>query len=484
MRTALIASGLLLSLVAGCASHAQRAPQAPATAAQIAAVPPAEVRAIAQEAFVYGFPMVINYGTIFESFIDTKSSQYRCPINQLFNMSRVFTPADTAVVTPNSDTPYSFFCADLRSEPVVVTVPAIEKSRYFSVQLVDWYTFNFGYIGSRTTGNGGGSYLIAGPGWNGTKPAGIAAVYRCETEFVFGIFRTQLFDAADIGKVRQVQAGYSVRPLSSFLKDPAGKGGVAPAPEIAWIPLTKERAETDPFAYLNFVLQFCPPTGPAAAEQAMRARFARIGIGAGLPSPMTVLTPEQRAALVEGMKAGMAAIATRAEALGRDENGWRVGAAFGDRAFYKGDWLLRAAAAKAGIYGNYAQEALYPMLARDSEGNKPDCSANRYTLTFAKGQLPPANAFWSVTMYDGKTQLLVANPINRYLVNSPMLPSLKTAADGSLTLYIQKDSPGKDKESNWLPAPAGPVYIVMRLYWPKDQAISGQWKPPALVRVK
>ena len=138
----------------------------------------------------------------------------------------------------------------------------------------------------------------------------------------------------------------------------------------------------------------------------------------------------------------------------------------------------------AGIYGNDAAEALYPLLANDSDGNKPDCSKNRYTLTFPAGQLPPVNAFWSVTMYDGKTQLLIENPINRYLINSPMLPDLKKNADGSLTLYIQKDSPGEDKESNWLPAPDGPIYVVMRLYWPKEAALTGQWKPPAVQRVK
>jgi hypothetical protein len=147
-----------------------------------------------------------------------------------------------------------------------------------------------------------------------------------------------------------------------------------------------------------------------------------------------------------------------------------------------GDFVRRAAAAAAGIYGNDAVEALYPLLATDSEGKKPDTSASRYTLTFPAGGLPPVNAFWSVTKYDGKTQLLVSNPLNRYLVNSPMLPGLKKNADGSLTITIQKDSPGADLEANWLPAPDGPIYLVMRLYWPKDSALNGTWKPPALIR--
>jgi hypothetical protein len=172
----------------------------------------------------------------------------------------------------------------------------------------------------------------------------------------------------------------------------------------------------------------------------------------------------------------------------KDVNGWKIGTLFGDRAFYNGDWLKRAAAAKGGIYGNDAVEAVYPMAKTLADGEVLDGSKHKYTLTFPAGQFPPVDAFWSVTMYDGKSQLLIENPINRYLINSPMLPGMKKNADGSLTLYIQKDSPGADKESNWLPAPNDEIYLVMRLYWPKVEAPSilppgnGTWKPPAIVR--
>jgi hypothetical protein len=188
---------------------------------------------------------------------------------------------------------------------------------------------------------------------------------------------------------------------------------------------------------------------------------------------------------VAGIKSGYAKIKNKVANLGKEANGWRIMTdGFVDRAAYQGDWLLRAAVAMAGIYGNSAVEAMYPILATDSEGNKPDCSKHGYTLTFPQGQMPPAKAFWSVTMYDGKTQLLIENPINRYLINSPMLPDLKTNADGSLTIYIQKESPGKDKEANWLPAPDGPIYVVIRLYWPEEAALKGEWKPPVVQRVK
>jgi hypothetical protein len=217
----------------------------------------------------------------------------------------------------------------------------------------------------------------------------------------------------------------------------------------------------------------------------MRERFAKIGIEAGKPFSIDKLTAEQKAEVAAGMKSGYAKIKDKVANLGQEVNGWRImTSGFVDRAAYQGDWLLRAAVALAGIYGNSAVEALYPMLATDSDGNKPDCGTNRYTLTLGKGQFPPAKAFWSVTMYDGKTQLLIENSINRYLINTPMLPDLKTNADGSLTIYIQKDSPGKDKESNWLPAPDGPIYVVMRLYWPEEAALKGEWKPPAVQRVK
>src|ERR1044072_5920023 len=161
------------------------------------AITPDEVRAIAKEAYIYGFPMADNYRIQHAYYVDTPNKEYKAPWNTLVNTPRVYTPADTAVQTPNSDTPYSFAGLDLRAEPMVFTMPKIEKGRYFSVQLIDAYTQNFDYLGSRTTGNGGGSYLIAGPGWNGSTPKGIKKVLRSETEFVLPVVRTQLFNPGD-----------------------------------------------------------------------------------------------------------------------------------------------------------------------------------------------------------------------------------------------------------------------------------------------
>jgi hypothetical protein len=439
-----------------------------------------ETRQIAEEAFLYGLPLVMNYAVFYEYFVDASSPEYKAPTNQLYNTARVYTPADTAIVTPNSDTPYSFVGLDLRAEPFVICNPEIEKGRYFSIQLIDMYTFNFGYAGSRTTGNGAACHMITGPAWKGEKPAGISSVFPSETDFAIALIRTQLFDAGDLANVEKIQAGYRGETLSKFLGQPAPPA----APKIEWPAIDKAKADADPFAYLNFVLQFAPPTGPAAVEIPLRERFAKIGVAAGKPFPPAALTPAQKAELEAGVKSALAKIEQHLATFGTNENGWRVATrGFGDRQAMAGDWTMRAAAARAGIYGNDAAEALYPLLATDADGEKPDGSKHRYTLTFPAGQLPPVDAFWSVTMYDGKTQLLIENPIDRYLINSPMLPNLKKNADGSLTLHVQKDSPGAELESNWLPAPDGPIYLVMRLYWPKAAALEGAWKPPAVQRV-
>ncbi|KPK37691.1 MAG: cell envelope protein [Gammaproteobacteria bacterium SG8_47] len=442
-----------------------------------ASVTPAEARAIAKEAYIYGFPMVDHYRIQYSYFQDNNDPNYKTPWNHLINIPRVYTPEDTAIQTPNSDTPYSFIGMDLRTEPMVITVPKIDKERYFSVQLVDTYTHNFAYIGSRTTGNDGGSYLIAGPNWKGKTPKGIKTVIQSETEFVFGAFRTQLFNPADLENVKKVQAGYKAQPLSAFLGKPAPKA----APAIDFIkPLTPETQRTSPEFYgvLDFVLQFCP-TVPS--EKELMARFAKIGVGAGKTFDASKLSPEMGTAIEQGMADALAELAALQERI--DAKEVTSGEMFGTREYLKNNYLYRMAAAVNGIYGNSQDEAIYPLLALDSEGQKLDGS-QRYTLRFAPGQLPPVNAFWSMTMYRMPEILLVDNPIDRYLLNSPMLDQFKRDADGGLTLYFQNESPGKDKESNWLPAPKGWFMVVMRLYWPKEEALSGKWSAPQLKRAQ
>ena len=445
--------------------------------ARAADVTPAEARAIAKEAYTYGFPLVDDYRIQYSYFVDTKSPEFKVPWNQIRNEPRVYTPADKTIQTPNSDTPYSFVGMDLRAEPMVLTVPPIEKERYFSIQLIDAYTFNFDYIGSRATGNEGGSYMVAGPNWKGETPKGVKKVFPSETQFVFAVYRTQLFNPGDLDNVKKVQAGYKAQTLSAFLGQPAPKA----APAIDFIkPLTPAEEKTSPqfFNILNFVLRFCP-TNPSETE--LMARFAKLDIGAGKTFDANKLTPEMKAAIEQGMADSWADL----EALKKefDEGKVSSGDVFGTRAYLKNNYLYRMIAAALGIYGNSKQEAMYPTYYVDEAKQKLD-GANRYTLRFAPGQLPPVNAFWSLTMYDQPQSLLVANPINRYLINSPMLPQLKKDTDGGLTLIVQNESPGKDKEANWLPAPKGPFSMIMRLYWPKTEAVEGKWTAPPVKKAE
>lgn len=442
-----------------------------------------ETKAIAEEGFIYGLPIVMNYAVMNEYAVNKDSGQFKAPFNHILNEPRVFTYKDTAVITPNSDTPYSLAWLDLRAEPIVLSVPAVEKERYFSVMLCDGNTYNYGYMGSRATGNEPGDYLVVGPDWKGEKPEGIKEVFTSTTPFTLAAYRTQLFNPADMPNVIKVQDGYKVQTLSSFLKKPAPPA----APKIDFYPATTAGIKENFFQYLDAALEFIPPS---EESKEIRAKLASIGVGPEKTFDFKELSLEHKAAILLAMKEGDEKVSKWLSDGIKKVNGWNIGSFFGDKEFYNGDWLMRAAAAKGGIYGNDAVEAAYPLTRVDENGETLDGSKHNYTLTFPADGFPPVNAFWSVTMYDGKTQYLIENPINRYLINSPMLPEMKKNENGSLTIYIQKDSPGADKESNWLPAPDDLIYIAMRLYWPKTEAPSilpageGSWKPPGIVKVK
>ncbi|WP_027542819.1 DUF1254 domain-containing protein [Bradyrhizobium sp. WSM2254] len=436
---------------------------------------------IAEAGFIYGVPIVMNYAVMYEYAVDRNSGQFKAPFNQIKNEPNVYTYKDTAVITPNSDTPYSLLWMDLRAEPIVLSVPEVNPKRYYSVMLCDGNTYNYGYIGGRATGSEPGDYMVVGPDWKGAIPPGIKKVFRSSTQLSAAAYRTQLFNPDDVENVRKVQAGYKVQTLSAYLNQPATTAAAA----IDFPKIDKELVKTNFFEYLDFALQFAPAQ---ENEKEIRAQLARIGVGPGKTINFKDLSLEDKLEIGLGMKEGERKIDETVANAGKEINGWRVSSMFGDSAFFNGDWLKRAAGAKAGIYGNDAEEATYPMTRLDGDGQALDGSKHNYTLTFPSGQLPPVKAFWSVTMYDGKTQLLIKNPIDRYLINSPMLPNLKKNADGSLTIYIQSKSPGAEKESNWLPAPDGPIYLAMRLYWPKTEPPSilpvgqGTWQPPGVKR--
>ena len=436
---------------------------------------PSEARTIAKEAYIYGVSMVSVYATMYVFGVDKTNKEYKGPFNSVLNVARVFTPEDTAFVTPNSDTPYTFIILDLRAEPMVVTLPPIEKNRYFVFQMMDLYTFNFAYLGTRATGNGGGDFLIAGPTWKGNTPKGIKNVIRSETQLVNVVGRTQLFNPGDLDNVKKIQAGYKVQPLSAYL---GAKSPIAPAVDwIRPIPPAQQRTSLEFFNQLAFLLQFGEPPNPS--EVALRKKFERIGIVAGKSFDAASLSPEMKAALEGGMADGQKAIDDLRATLGGKSQDL-----FGTRAFLKNDYVRRAAGTQVGIGANSKEEALYPIYEKDADGQPLDGEKGRYVLRYAKGSFPPVNAFWSLTMYNLPSQLLVANPINRYLINSPMLPNLKRDSDGGLTIYIQSDSPGAEKEANWLPAPKGAFMMAARYYWPKPALIEGKWTSPAVEAVK
>lgn len=458
MRVTMIVAACLfastLSLLSGCASTDDTPPK-----------DSDDIRQVAKEAYIYAYPILYNYKTIYTQAIDPSSPAYVGGFNTFRHYSQPYTAANTEIVTPNNDTPYSWAWLDLRAEPMVLSVPALPRQRYNVFQMVDLYTYNFAYVGVRATGFKAGNYLIAGPGWSGKTPRGITKVLHAETDIVGVLGRTSLGGPDDVKNVQALQARYRLRPLSTFEE----QAPPAAAPAVNWIPWDEQKAGSIQFiGYLNQLLVFAQPPNPD--ETALLQKFSWLGIGPGKPFDAGKLTPSQRKSIELGIADAKSELA-EAEQRTRSSIGL-----FGARADLKNDYMTRAVAAAMGIYGNSKEEAIYLGYEEDAQGRKLT-GATPYVIHFPKGKLPPAQFFWSMTMYDLPSRHLVANPINRYAIGDRS-KGLKYGKDGSLTIYVQHDSPGPSKVSNWLPAPAGPYNIVMRLYGPKPAALDGSWKLP------
>jgi len=459
---------ILVAILAipACQRHAPEATQVPQASAPAPATPAptpesrVDERAIAKDAYIYAFAMLENYNTLYKQVADPKAPEYVGGFGKFRHYSQLYTPDNHDVVTPNNDTPYSWAWLDLRAEPWVVTVPQVPKGRYYVQQWVDLFTYNFAYIGSRATGNDAGDYLIAGPKWKGAKPAGIKTVFPAETDLVMTLTRTALNGPDDIANVEKVQQGMILQPLSAYLKTQAPPS----APPIEFPPYDPDKAHSHDFiGYLNFLLQFTQPPHPS--EAGLMQRFAKIGIGPGMPFDAASLDPARLAAIDAGIDDAKAAMAEKARTT-LSSNGL-----FGSRGFLKNDYMTRAIAAEKGLYGNSIDEAWYGGYIGD--GNKPS------KIHFTKAALPPARFFWSVTLYTLPDRFLYANDLKRYSIGD-RTPGLRYDADGGLTLYVGHASPGKSKEANWLPAPAGPYSAVGRVYGPGPAAIEGKWNLPAL----
>jgi hypothetical protein len=427
------------------------------------AVTPDEAREIARQAYIYGYAPIANYGTWYKQAVDAKAPEYVGGFNIFRNYAEPFTAANHDVVTPNNDTPYSWAWLDLRAEPIVVSVPKVPEDRYYVIQLIDVFTQNFAYIGSRATGNDAGHYLVVGPKWSGTVPDGITKVFHSETDIVGALGRTALNGPDDVANVKAIQAGYGLQPLSAFAKTAAP----SPAAALTFPPFDKAKAEGVEFGtYLNFLLQLAEP--PQESELALRAKFAEIGIAPGQPWTAGGDDTTLKAAIAEGVAAGQKELADTVDKT-HGSNGL-----FGTREFLKNDYLKRATGAAMGLYGNSVEEAWY--------GGYVGNGGQLASIHFDAKDLPPAKFFWSLTLYALPDRFLFDNPLNRYSIGD-RTKGLVYGADGSLTLYVGHESPGKDKEANWLPAPAGPFSLVARIYGPSADAIAGKWELPKLVPV-
>lgn len=460
-RTQWIAVLALLAATAGAAcntSSPQPATQAPAPA------PSDETRDITAEAYVYAYAMLENYKTMYQQAVDASFPGYVGGFNRFRHYSQPFTPDDRDIVTPNNDTPYSWAWLDLRAEPIVLSIPAAPEPRYAVNQWFDLFTHNFAYTGVRATGRQAGDYVFAGPDWKGTVPSGLR-VFRSETQFIGTLTRTGLSGPADTRAVQAFQAKYKLTPLSTF----TGQTAPPSAVEVKWPKWDEQKARSVDFiGYLNFLMTFAPP---APSEQALMARFAKIGIGAGRPFNAALLDPAMRSTMEEAVSKAQKDIEDRV-AQTTSSTGL-----FGTREQLGSDYIMRRAIGAAiGIYGNSPEEAIYGAYQAGAD-QKPLEGARKYVIRFEPGQLPPVNLFWSLTMYNLPQRLLVANPIKRYSIGD-RTAGLKTGADGSLEIYLQHDAPGGAKDANWLPTPSGPFFMVLRMYGPKDTLIKGEWKRP------
>ena len=442
-----------------------------AAIAQSAALTPNEARTIAKEAWLYAYAPLEGYKTMYNQAVNKDFPGYVGGFNRYRHYTRMNTPADKDIVTPNNDTPYSWAWLDLRAEPIVLSLPAVPAPRYYVNQWFDLYTHNFAYTGVRATGRNAGHYLFAGPNWKGPVPKSITKVFRAETDFVGTLTRTQLNGADDIAAMQAVQAQFNLTPLSQFAGTPAPK----PAPPVDWpAPDDKKMAGIGFVSYLNVLLPFMP-TVPS--EKATMTRFAKIGIGAGKPFDASKLDPAIRAAMEQGVADAERELKDKALAVTSSKE------LFGSRQELGKDYVMqRNLGANVGIYGNTKIEAVYGAYQTGPDGRPLD-GTKKWVLRYPAGQLPPVNLFWSLTMYNLPQRLLVENPINRYSIGD-RTPGLKMGKDGSLEIYLQNESPGADKESNWLPTPKGPFFMVSRMYGPKQPLIDGTWKDPPLVEVK
>ncbi|MRX70396.1 Uncharacterized conserved protein [Flavobacterium resistens] len=423
------------------------------------------ITAIAKEAWIYGYPIFYNYKAIYASALNKEDRAY-VGFNKFKSFATSATPADTLVITINNDTPYSMAALDVSNEPVVLEVPKIENDRYYVMQLVDLYTFNYEYIGTRVTGNNPGKYLLAGPDWKGETPKGIDKVLHSETNLIFIVGRTQLHDPSDVSNLKRIQGQYQLIPLHEYTKQPAPQLKKYNLPLPSW-----KESDYGSLEFINVLNSLLQYASEDSSEKELRARFTKIGIVPGTSFDSSKYSPETIKAIEKGIAEGKQELEITLNNLKE------FGNLFGTRAELKNNYLNRAVAAAAGIYGNTKEEAVYTGASNDKT-NQPLSGDKNYILKFSKKELPEAKYFWSITMYNLPKRFLVPNPIKRYSIGNKT-KGLKYESNGDLIIYLQSTSPGKDKESNWLPTPKNEKFMfVTRIYGPQPDVINNVWKMP------
>lgn len=448
---------------------------APGTSAQQAAVSAAEAREIARDAFIYAYPLVLSGVTFDVGKNVAEPIGTSAPLNQFGHMRQFPDASFTIVVRPNADTLYSSLGYDVSKEPLVISVPA-SGDRYYLLPFLDMWSDIFTVPGTRTSGNDAQTFAIVGPNWQGRLPAGVKE-YRSPTGLGLLIGRTQTNGKSDYESVRKFQDGMKAVPLSAYGKSyTPPKGTVNPNQDMSAPPDQIDRM--DAAAFFAKFAELMKDNPPHANDNPILDRIRRIGIEPGKSFDLASAPKDIQDALNAAPARALPQIKSAWSKAGVLANGWRTNVtAIGT---YGTDYLRRAGVAYGGYGANVIEDALYPTAFADADG-KPFSSDKHYILHFAKDQTPPVRGFWSLTMYDER-QLFTANPIDRYAIGDR--DKLAFNADGSLDLYIQSESPGKDKEANWLPAPkSGSFTMNLRLYWPKAEATNGSWAPPPVKRV-
>jgi hypothetical protein len=460
-----------LSALAGAATWPLAA-RAQKSVVPIVGLTAEEAQSIAQEAYIYLYPLVIMDVTRKHfSNIEAGKKFGRGPMNT-FSHARTFPPATFRGAThPNFDTLYSLSWLDLTREPVVISVPDTQ-GRYYLMQMLDMWTDTFAGVGKRTTGTGAGNFIVVGPRWQGELPQGLQRI-DAPTPFVWVIGRTRTDGAQDYDAVHNIQDAYKITLLSQWGKQPQTiTAKIDPSVDMETPPVQQVEKMT-PDAYFAYAAELLKANAPHATDQPQLARMKRLGFDVGRIFDPANVDPIIRQALQAAPTAAEKALVAEWPKVGHKANGWVMNT---DSGVYGANYLKRATVAKFEIGMNLPEDSIYPDTA-----DTPLDGSNKYVIHFEKDGLPPVDEFWSVTVYDLEG-FTVPTPTNRYTLGDRS--NLKPNADGSTDIYLQSESPGADKESNWLPTPAQPFSLHARLYSPRKTAIDGTWAMPSVEKVK